>query len=145
MALPDKYTEASLKAYMHAALGPIAGVLGWSVDEGNYDEPLNDTLLAYGVSDVEQVTGAEQLKRLRALARYQVWKAAVSGLAALYDFETDGQRFERSQLMRHAEQALALAESEALPYLAEYSIGVIRVEHPHDPYQYYPLEERTRR
>ncbi len=80
MAVPSAYTETELKQFMVTALGHIAPVLTWTVDTAQIGEAINDTLLEYGVNDIEDAT---DIKKLRALAKFTVWQAAQE--AAMFD------------------------------------------------------------
>lgn len=109
MALPASYTEQTLAAYMVGAIGRLAGVL--SLDGGDFFEAVNDTLLDYGVDDVGSATN---IRKLRAIARYHAWRAAVAQATGLYDFQADDGRFSKKQVYDQALAGLALAESDAL-------------------------------
>ena len=138
MALPTSYaTEAEFAAYLHGCLYGIAGVLAWSVDEGSYDEIINDTLVAYGTSDLDSITGESNIVKLRALGKYYVWRAAVDGLASKYDYATNNQRFDLSQMQKMANTSLRQAEQAAAAYgVGSYAIGVQRVIRTQEPYGY---------
>lgn len=143
MPAPSTYTEESLSAYMDSILGAVADVLSWSVAGGDYAEAVNETLLAYGVDDIALVTGRENIKRLRALARREVWRAVVNVTAGDYDFEADGGKYSRSEINKMAMQNLIRAESEAAEYDPLWRVGVDAVTYKHDPYGYLPDDERT--
>lgn len=84
MAPPTSYTEESFKEFLHDNLGDskdLAQILGWTVAGGDYDEILNETLLAYGASDIAQVSGASNIRLLRAHGRVQLWRT-VAGRTA---------------------------------------------------------------
>lgn len=132
MPAPNAYTEAQLAAYMQAVLGDIGVTLGWEEDTAAFDEPINDVLLSYGVEDVAD---ALDIAKLRTIARREAWRAAVGSLAAYYDFSSDQERFQRSQMLTGAHAALAQAEADC----AQYGIGafvaeVIPVTRTQDPY-----------
>lgn len=142
MAAPASYTEATLATYMHTTLGAIAGALSWTVAGNSYAEPVNEALLVYGVSDIAAAT---EIQKLRAIARREAWRAVVAGLAAMYNFATDGQSFSRSQMQAQALEALRIAEADAMQYdTGAYEVRVDKVERTQDPYQYYPDERRLR-
>ena len=141
MAAPTTYTEGQLMLYMVAVLGETADVLGWRRADGDYVETVNDVIIDYGV---DAIADATDIAKLRALARRAIWKAAVAGLTPRYDFSTDGQSFQRSQMLTHAKEALARAEADALVYgFAGYDVRVDRVLHKNDPYVHLPEEVRT--
>ncbi len=116
MALPTAYTEATFKTYLHATAGDVASVLGWSVAGGDYDEIVNETLFAYGVDDISEVTGRDNLRKLRALGRVALWRQASHDAAARFDFSADGGSYSRSQIGKAIGAALAQAEYDALAY-----------------------------
>ena len=148
MAYPASYTEQSLAEYMHATLGAMATRLGWEVEDGRYDEAVNEAVAAYGSDDVEGITGRDNLRKLRALARREVWRAVVQSVAAYYEFSTDGQSFKPNQMSQQAQAALAQAEADCVALGAgddaNYSVVIDSVIYPDDPYRYYPDEVRTR-
>ena len=133
MAVPTSYTEATLKAYMHTALGAVATALGITVAAGSYDEAVNETLIAYGVSDV---TSATNMRKVRSLARREAWRTAQASAAGRFDFSADGASYSRSQMHSMIATALATAESDAAQYDAAgaYTVTIGRIEYE-DPYQ----------
>jgi hypothetical protein len=140
MAIPTSYTEATLKAFMHAELREVATALGWTVVAGSYDEPLIETLLAYGVSDI---VAATDIRKLRALARREVWRAVASATAGDHDFSAEGASYSRSQIHAQALAMLTRAESDAGRYDAGGGYAVtISKTHYADPYQRMTMEER---
>ena len=62
MAAPTSYNEAELKDYMDTMLGATATVLTWTVAGGQYDEAVNETLLAYGVDDIDEIIGRANIR-----------------------------------------------------------------------------------
>ncbi len=148
MAYPAAYTEQSLAEYMHATLGAMATRLSWTVDDGHYDEAVNEAIAAYGTDDVEGITERDNLRKLRALARREVWRLVVQSLAAYYEFSTDGQSFKPNQMSTQAQAALAQAEADCAALGvgddANYTVSVDSVIYPSDPYSWYPDEVRTR-
>jgi hypothetical protein len=143
MAAPTSYTETSLKIYMHTALGAVATALGWTVQDGNYDELVNETLLVYGTDDVTGISGQDNIRKLRTLARVEAWRAVVRETAGDYDFSADGGSYKRSQIHAQAKMALEAAQDEAALYDDSYRVVIDQVKHVHDPYAYFPDEERT--
>jgi len=143
MAAPTVYTEKTLADFMHALLGPAAGILGYAVgtaDAGSYQEAVNSTLLAYGAQSIAQ---AVDIESLRALARVEVFRMAVGGLAALYDFSAENGSYQRSQMLAGARANLQAAELAALPYDPAYRVRVTRQAPVNDPYRYVADDERT--
>ena len=135
MPLPASYDEDGFKAYLHGRLnrGGVADAFGWSVAAGSYDEIVNDTLLAYGVTDVGE---AADVAKLRALGSLALWQAAKEAAVLEVDYSADGTSFSREAIFRHVEALLAQARLDALPYQAalDYSVDILSVAH-HDPYE----------
>lgn len=137
MAFPTAYTEKSLAEFMHTKLGKVATALGLAVgasDAGSYTESVYDALLAYGTDDISSISGMDNIRKLRTLAQLYVWQFVVNNFAALYDFSADGGRYNRSQLLQNAKEALQLAQAEALPYDTNYVIKIRKTDPIHDPY-----------
>jgi hypothetical protein len=144
VAVPTAYTEEELADFMRRQLRGIADELGWSVTEtgGDYTDAIVATLDAYGVADLTLATDAI---RLRALARREVWRAAVDGLADRIDQDLSGQNLKLSQMYKQAKERLVEAEivvpvvpippeEEDLSGLVG-TIGVGKVVFPYDPYR----------
>jgi hypothetical protein len=143
---PTGYTEQALADYMHQELSHVGEDLGLSPTEGSYTEAVNDTLLALGIEDIAEVSGAAAIVRLRTVAKVYAWKRAIAAAAALYDMSDGTQTLKRSQILSHAKDALASAEAEAAPVLAEAGLGalvatVTRLTYTRDPYAYLTEEE----
>ncbi len=143
MAVPTSYTETELAEYAHATLGAVALALDWSVPNGNYDEIVNDSLLAYGETDISLISGVDNIKKLRVLTKLYAWRAVAAISSADFDFSADGGRYSRSQIHAMALEALDLAEREAGQYDPIYRIGIDSLDYKHDPYKYRPEDERT--
>lgn len=137
MPVPTSYTEEQLATFMHGCLGDVATELGWSVDGGSYSEAVTEALLAYDVADIADAT---DMRKLRALARREAWRAAVASLAARYDFTADGASHHLSQIHAAAQAALAAAEADAARYDTAYQVTATPV-HYGDPYL--PIEETS--
>lgn len=130
MAIPTSYSEETLKAFMLAALSNLGATLGLTA--ASFDEAVNDTLLAYGVSDIAQAT---DMAKLRGLAKVAAWQVAVAASAGDYDFSADGGNYRRSQLHEQARKGLAAAEADAALYGGDNqaSIGVMAWGDPYRP------------
>jgi hypothetical protein len=122
--VPTSYTEAELKAFMHATIGTAAEALGWETDNGGYDEAVNDTLLTLGVEDVADTDAS--VTAVRALARYFVWSHVVDASSGLIQHSVDQQSFRLSDVQKQAAIALARAEAAVLA-LAEVIAGTITI------------------
>lgn len=134
MAAPSSYTESTFKAYLHTVLGAVADVLGWTTGDGDYDEVVNETLLAYGTDDITSVSGRDNIRALRALGRAEAWRAVVVETATDFDFQADGGDYKRSQIHQQAVEALRRAEDEAAVYDDRYAVEVATFEPEIDPY-----------
>lgn len=145
MAIPLVYSELALSEYMHQVLGRMAGRLAWAVGEHSYDEIVNDALTVYGNQDISAITGSSNIEKLRAVARFSVWRAAAEHLSADYDFSTDGQTFNRSQMQKAAAQARDNAERELIAVgVGIYAPTSTRTVYVHDPYNAILATDRIR-
>lgn len=116
MAIPDRYSETTLAEFMLRELRSVAGELGWSDTnpDGDFQDAVDDTLVLYGVNDIDN---ASNIPKLRALARYAVWKAAQKDAASHTDFSADGGSFSEDQLYQHVTAQLNRATMDARPFL----------------------------
>lgn len=146
MASPSSYTEETLATFAHSIMGAVADVLGWTVAAGDYDEVVNEALLAYGTDDITTISGVDNIRKLRVLLRREVWRRATEETAADYRISTGGETLDRQQMHEHIKAMYEQAETDAAEYgdSARYSVGVDVIEHIHDPYQYWPDERRVR-
>jgi hypothetical protein len=142
MPVPTSYTEEELAQYMHAALGKVAEALGLTAPD-SYEEAINDALLAYGQTDIAQISGTAGVRKLRALARVAAWRFVIANFAALYDFSADNASYSRSQLLANAEKALKVAEDAAVAYSDAYAGKIVKVRHVNDPYVVQSEEENA--
>lgn len=139
--VPTAYTEDELAAYQHAILGEVATALGWAVEDGSYSEAVTGALVAYGVSDIVDAT---DIAKLRACAKREAWALACGSLASRYDFATDQQSFNRSNLHKQALAQLSLAESDLMRISPDsYALVIGSFIYPKDPYAYVPDDLRT--
>jgi hypothetical protein len=129
---------------MAGVLGYVASALAYT-DPTSYEEAVNEALLEYGVDDIADVTGRENIRKLRAVARVMVWRQVVRDTTGDFDFSADGGRYSRSQINEQARESLKLAESEAMALgaLAGYVVGIDAVSHIHDPYEYVEDDDRV--
>lgn len=105
MTAPVTYTDAELAGYMARSLGTaVVTSLGWTAadaisdeDLGIYGEPVLQTKIELGVSDISEMTSFEEIKTLRAVASWQVWEAACRFVSDRYDENTGSTRYQRSQ------------------------------------------------
>lgn len=142
MPPPTVYSEITFAEYLHQALGATAEALGFDPSAGSYAEVVNETLLAYGELAMANITGAANLKKLRALGRLEAWRAVVAQTAGDFAFEADGGKYNRSEIHKMALENLAKAESEAAQYDTSLRVGIDSVNYIHDPYKYLSEDER---
>lgn len=144
MAAPASYTEDTLAQYMESVLGPVAGALAYTAPD-SYKEAVNEALLDYGADGIASITGRENIRKLRVLARVQVWRQVVAAVSGDFDFSADEGDYSRSQVQEMALKALEIAEQEAMALgaIPGYVVGIDAVKHIHDPYAYRPDEERV--
>jgi hypothetical protein len=134
MPAPTSYTETQLAQFMLNEMGNVAASLNWTV-QTDVQPAIDEALLLYGVDDIGEVAGRENIRKLRALARVSMWQLAVNSLAADYDFRADGGDYKRSQLHAQAVQALDRAKADAAEF--DVSVNVVArdsIVHVHDPY-----------
>jgi hypothetical protein len=143
MSIPTSYTEEELAAYMDTILGPVADALNWSVAGNDYAEPVNSAILSYGVDDIAEITGRDNIAKLRAIARAEVWRAVVDATSGHYDFSDGGVSLKRSQMNAQARENAQAAE------FAAYSLGaygnevvVDNIHFVNDPYAYVDDDDR---
>ena len=116
MAIPASYTEETLAAFMLATLKQLGAVLGLAL--GDFEEAVNETLLAYGVANIADAT---DVPRLRALAKVEAWKVAQAQAGSRIDWSEAGASFKQSQYRTAVKDGLELAIAEATKagYIAE--------------------------
>lgn len=143
MPAPTAYTEQQLAIYMLSSIGNLGTVLELTAD--HFREAVNDTLLAYG--DVDSIGDADDIKKLRALAKVEAWRVAVEQSSGMYNFQSHDGRYDRATIHAQALVGLGLAENAAAIYTvvddtdnASYTVGVSRFTHAYDPYAQ-PIED----
>ena len=114
MAIPSSYDEWSLAEYMDTILGEVATGLSWSVAANSYDEPVNEAIALYGVDDIAEISGRDNIVKLRTLSRVAIWRQVVRSTTGDFDFSADGGRYSRSQVNKMARQQLGLEEATAI-------------------------------
>ena len=132
MAVPSSYTSAELKTYMDTTLGAVATALGFTTAAGGaYEEPVVEALLAYGADDIASAT---DVRKLRSLARVEVWRIVMNETTGDFNFAADGGRYDRVQLHENAAAQFKRAQIDALPYDDGYAIEKGTIEVDYDPY-----------
>lgn len=130
MAAPTIYTESTLAAYMLTCLKDVATQMAWTTLT-DVQEAVNEALLAYGVTDV---ANASDIKKVRKLARREIWRQVCSATAGNFAFSADGASFSRQQIHEHAMQEFNAAFAEAAEYDG-FSIKVVKVDWTQDPFE----------
>jgi len=136
VAVPTSYTEASFSRYLLTSLDQVGVTLGWDVTDLVVNEAVYDALFDYGETDITAISGAPNLRRIRALGRRAIWRAVVQATSDYYSITDNGQRLERQQVNAQARQSLTLAEQDciAIGAASEYGVTVHAIVRPHDPY-----------
>ena len=135
MPLPTSYTEETFSAYLHGRLGVTAEMIGWTDWDDNYLEVINDTLLAYGVDDIANVT---EVGKLRVLGRMCLWQAVKAAAIPEVNYSADGQSYSREAIFQHIDNMYQQSRVDAIPFLDDgYQVDVYGVSHT-DPYA--PIE-----
>jgi hypothetical protein len=119
VAVPTAYTEAELAAYLHDTLnaGGYADDLGWVVADGDYDEVVNDALIAIEADAIEDVSGRTSIARLRALGRVALWRRVMAATIAEADTRVGNASVSMGKIHDHARAMLAEAEADANQYI----------------------------
>lgn len=134
MPLVTSYTEDELATWLLGSmgLGQVATVLAWTED--NLVDVVARSVRLYGVTDIADVT---DVGKLEALAAREAWRAAIRALVTVTDFTVDGESVKASDMLKGAQVALDLAETEASAYADSgpaISVATISVEG--NPYDY---------
>lgn len=107
--------KSELGQYILRQTRGVNAALGWSTMQEVADI-IDDVLLDYGVPTVE---AAIDLRKLRILARYFAWRAAVEQLAGKIPVTIAGNTWNRDRLQAQAKEALTIAKDEAAIYLRQ--------------------------
>ena len=81
MAIQTSMTEQEVKEYMEDVLGDTAPKMGWSVGGHDFDEPANEVLYSLDQADFSFVSTQADVKKVRAVARVEVWRFAMFSTA----------------------------------------------------------------
>lgn len=141
MPVPIAYTEQTFAQYLHSVLSKTAVELEWSVgtDVGDYEEIINDTLIAYGVATITDISGIDAVQKLRVLGRYYAWQAAVAALVVEHNLSADGASLQRETVFKQAKMMMDQAADKAAeygvgPFGESYCVDILGVSRQ-DPYQ----------
>lgn len=140
MPVATTIDDDTLKAYLHAELGPVADGLSWTVVNGDYDEALDDALNLFGTGDIDNISGAANVDKIRILGLLTTWRRVARHTGADYDFSVDGGSFKRSQGNAQALTQIKDLERRAVQWL--YPIKVQTFAPIHDPYGYRADKDR---
>lgn len=143
MPVVTSYTEQELADYMRDILGDVAVTLEWTDtdDLGNYKEAIQETLQAYGISTIDQ---AIDVRKLRTIARREVWRAVMMATASNYRFGSDREQYFRQQFHEQAKAQFAIASTDASIYELEdarYNVQFIKINDLNDPFTYKILDD----
>lgn len=126
--------EADLALFCQGQLHRLSKIIEWD-SMVDYVDVVDDTLIAYGVSDISEAT---DIAKLRALARVEVWQAAVAALVPDVDYTDPDGSNSMAQLQNNALVALKQAERRAdqMGYRARPApvLGIVRVTRSGDPF-----------
>lgn len=120
MAIPAGYTEETLAQYMYSlitnddAVNEFATALRWSVANGSYQDAVDEAIAAYGVDDITAISGRENIRRLRAVARVELWRSVVQRTVPSYQVSDGTTTTSRNQLYEHAKEMYDMALNEAI-------------------------------
>jgi hypothetical protein len=124
----------SLLTYMQSYLGNLESLLGWT--STSYDFPIAETLEKYGVALEADAT---DLKKLHAIGKVELWRAALRSVSFNYNFSADGASFSRSQIFDMVQKNYLDALTDAMVYLPEYQIEIGQITTTQEnPYEFYP-------
>ena len=147
MAVTLSYTDQEFMAWLLTRLrGRVAEFLSWSVEEGDLDDVLEATLLAYPVEEIGTVPATvDGVKKLRALGLAELWTAVVEALTLEIDHSADGASFSRSQLLQNAERQLSRAASlaDAYGWTSQTTARIAAVVDGNDPYEWSTEDDWT--
>jgi hypothetical protein len=115
MPIPLTYTEVELAQYMIDTIGDTSLAINWIVTD-KYQEAVNETVLAYGVTTIDQAT---DIQKLRTIARREVWKAVAGTSAGNYRFGSDREAYFRNQIYEHAISEYTRAAQDAAKYVTD--------------------------
>jgi hypothetical protein len=139
MAIPARYTEATLAQYMLSVLEPeVYTCFDWNT--GSFTEEVIDTMLAYGAETVVSMT---DIQRVRLLATYFAWRKAYRASSKFINNSVDRDFRSQSQIWEHIKEQYEEAKATADPHLGEYSGYAIQVgtmTWAYDPYTPYEVE-----
>jgi hypothetical protein len=117
MAIATSYTEAETKQFMETVLGDTAMKLGWSVGGDDFDEPTNEVLYVLDLADFSTITTQALVKKVRAVARVEAWRAAMYYTVHEASFSAGAPgtgQTSRADVHRHAKAMFEMAKAEMM-------------------------------
>lgn len=110
------YTEATFRAYLYSQLSEtLRSTIGWSsANDPAFTLMVDETLLVLERADIATLSTSGELRQIRAVGRYMLWRAALQWLVTQYDVTVDGSTFKRSQLVQNIEKLLRFAYDDAI-------------------------------
>lgn len=139
MAAPNNYTETGLFIFMRDELQDVGRALNW-VNQVDYQPAIDETLLSLGVSVIGEITGIDNIRRLRAQARVHMWRMAAQATAGDFDFGADGGDYKRSQM--HVQCLRMQEKSELELSRIDTSFYAVTVEEPTPKWFAWPLGDQ---
>lgn len=107
-------SEVNFQQYLLMVVGAgVSADLG--INTPDFQLPVHDTLLDYGVTDIAEATN---LQKLRALGKVRAWEYVAGLYADQYRMASDNQTLERQQKWDHAKAMRDAAKSEIATLLA---------------------------
>lgn len=133
MAVPARYTDTALAQYMLNVLTPeVYTCFDWGIDD--FTEEIADTLLAYGVEVVADMT---DIKRCRLLATFFAWRKAYRASSKYINNSVERDFRSQSQIWEHIQAQYGEAKAAADPHLGDlngYAIQAGTMTWGYDPY-----------
>ena len=131
-----------MKDYAVLRLGEMATYLGWTNASAEVLMVVEDTLEILGLTLEADSTNPISLK---AVTMYVAWRAVVDTISTDYTFSADKAKYNRSDMVKAAQENFNSAKREALPYISIGSIVVGTVTYTDDPYKDEDLDEIAER
>lgn len=131
MSIPTGYDETGCANLMLSYIDAVAGQMGWT-GLSNVQESVNETILAYGVTDIANCT---DIRKVRTLARREIWRQVRAATSGSHDFEADGGKYSMSQIHAMACSEFDIASNDAVPFDTQLGVKITAVTYNQDPYR----------
>lgn len=121
MSIPSSYSYSDFKDYLtYEVLQETAKSLNWidDYDGSGFDSTsiyraiTDEALIILGYSDISEVTGLWNVKRLRMMARIEAWRAVAAATFGDVHLESEGTQYNRQQIFNNAIEQLQFAEQD---------------------------------